>query len=204
MSSSAYVSAILRIARTSSTKLKAIVVITVRAYYFHDYIYITPILLLWNLSTLCVADHLWPLILRSFVAYWVLFGPAMCNRTSYAQVHDLPQNHSRINLESRLFSRLHIYYYIKAILLLRDLQTLCLSWITYDLLHSICSLFRWMYTRCMYIWSIRLPLVSLLPFFGYQLYYLLSVYSFILFVITDVTKFIILLIIIYFSHLLYS
>ena len=204
MSSSAYVSAILRIARTSSTKLKAIVVITVRAYYFHDYIYITPILLLWNLSTLCVTDHLWPLILRSFVAYWVLFGPAMCNRTSYAQVHDLPQNHSRINLESRLFSRLHMYYYIKPILLLRDLQTLCLSWITYDLLHSICSLFRWMYTRCMYIWSIRLPLVSLLPFFGYQLYYLLSVYSFILFVITDVTKFIILLIIIYFSHLLYS
>ena len=26
---------------------------------FHDYIYITPILLLYNLSSLCVVDHLW-------------------------------------------------------------------------------------------------------------------------------------------------
>ena len=46
---------------------KAIVVITRRAYCFHDciYIFITPILLLWDLSTLCVVNHLWPLILRS-------------------------------------------------------------------------------------------------------------------------------------------
>ena len=37
---------------------KAIVVITGRAHCFHDYIYITLILLLRDLSTLCVVDHL--------------------------------------------------------------------------------------------------------------------------------------------------
>ena len=41
---------------------KAIVVITGRAHCFHDCKYIAPILLLWDLSTLCVVDHLWPLI----------------------------------------------------------------------------------------------------------------------------------------------
>ena len=35
----------------------AIVVITGRASCFHDYIYVTPTLLLWDLSTLCVVDH---------------------------------------------------------------------------------------------------------------------------------------------------
>ena len=37
---------------------KATVVITRKAHCFHGYIYITPILLLWDLSTLCVVDHL--------------------------------------------------------------------------------------------------------------------------------------------------
>ena len=40
---------------------KATGVITRRAHCFHDCIYINPILLLWDLSTLCVVDHLWPL-----------------------------------------------------------------------------------------------------------------------------------------------
>ena len=44
---------------------KAIVVITGRACCFHDTIYIMSVLLLWDLSTLCVMDHLWPLILHS-------------------------------------------------------------------------------------------------------------------------------------------
>ena len=41
---------------------KAIVVITGRAHCFHDCIYITPILLLWDLRSLCVmfnSDHLY-------------------------------------------------------------------------------------------------------------------------------------------------
>ena len=41
---------------------KAIIVITGRAHCFHDNIYITLILLLWDFSTLCVVDHLSPLI----------------------------------------------------------------------------------------------------------------------------------------------
>ena len=40
---------------------KAIVVITGRTHCFHDNIYVTLILLLWELSTPCVVDHLWPL-----------------------------------------------------------------------------------------------------------------------------------------------
>ena len=46
---------------------KAIVVITGRANCFHDCIYIMPILLLPDLSTLCVVDHLWPLHIKSLV-----------------------------------------------------------------------------------------------------------------------------------------
>ena len=43
---------------------KAIVVITGRVHCFYDCIYITTILLLWDLSTVSVVDHLWPLIYR--------------------------------------------------------------------------------------------------------------------------------------------
>ena len=42
---------------------KAIVVITGRTHCFPDSIYIMLILRLWDLSTLCVVNHLWPLIL---------------------------------------------------------------------------------------------------------------------------------------------
>ena len=45
---------------------KAIVVITGRKHCFHDNIYIMFILLLWDLSILCVVDHLWPLILKEY------------------------------------------------------------------------------------------------------------------------------------------
>ena len=41
---------------------KTIVVVTGRAHCFHECIYFTPILFLWDLSTLCVVDHSWPLI----------------------------------------------------------------------------------------------------------------------------------------------
>ena len=36
--------------------------------------------------------------------------PTMCNHTSFAQEHDLPQSHSGDNQEGTLFSWLHIYY----------------------------------------------------------------------------------------------
>ena len=44
---------------------KAIVLITGRAHCFHDYMYITPILLLWDLSTLYVMNHLYIYIYNS-------------------------------------------------------------------------------------------------------------------------------------------
>ena len=44
---------------------KKIVVISRGKHYFNDYIYITPISCLWNLSTLCVIDRLWPYFNKS-------------------------------------------------------------------------------------------------------------------------------------------
>ena len=41
-----------------------IVIINRRAHFFHDYVYITPILLRQGLNILCVVDHLWPLWLH--------------------------------------------------------------------------------------------------------------------------------------------
>ena len=41
-----------------------IVMINRRAHCFHDYVYITPILLRQGLNILCIADHLWPLWLH--------------------------------------------------------------------------------------------------------------------------------------------
>ena len=50
---------------------KAIVVITGRAHCFHDCMYIMPILLLWDLSTLCVVNHLW-LFVYTFMYFYIL------------------------------------------------------------------------------------------------------------------------------------
>ena len=48
-------------------------VITGRAHCFHDNIYITLIWLLWDLSTLCVVHHLWPLIYILYIIYIIYF-----------------------------------------------------------------------------------------------------------------------------------
>ena len=57
---------------------KAIVVITGRAHCFHDCIYVTPILLLWDLSTLCGMDHLWPLIYIWYIYIYIIYKYIMC------------------------------------------------------------------------------------------------------------------------------
>ena len=48
---------------------KAIAVITGRVHCFDDNIYIMLIVLLWDLSTLCVVDHLWPLFWAKMFGY---------------------------------------------------------------------------------------------------------------------------------------
>ena len=69
---------------------------------------------LFEIWALCVSwityDHLY---YGPCLACWALFGsllPAMCNRTSCAQFHELPQYHCGDNREGALFSWLHIYY----------------------------------------------------------------------------------------------
>ena len=57
---------------------KAIVVITGRARCFHDNINITLILLLWDLRTLCVVDHLWPLMTASIYIYYYYYYYYYC------------------------------------------------------------------------------------------------------------------------------
>ena len=92
---------------------KVIVVMTNRAHCFHDYIYITPILLLHGLSTPCVVGHLLLLLLLllfGFVCTLSSLVPAMCNLTSLVQVHVLPQNHCGNDCERKWFSWLHTYY----------------------------------------------------------------------------------------------
>ena len=47
--------------------------ITERAHCFHDCIYIVPILLLWDLSTLCIVDHLWSQVLIYIYIYAYIY-----------------------------------------------------------------------------------------------------------------------------------
>ena len=89
---------------------KAIVVITGRAQCFHDCIYIMPILLWARCVSWITYDHLY---YAPCSACWALLGllvPAMCNLTSCAQAHELPQSHCGDNREGTMFSWLHIYY----------------------------------------------------------------------------------------------
>ena len=86
---------------------KAIVVITRRAHCYHGCIYITPTCFC-RFWTLCVSwityNHLY---YAPCFACWVHFGslvPAMCNRTSCAQVHELQQSHCGDNREGTLSS----------------------------------------------------------------------------------------------------
>ena len=86
--------------------------------WLHNYIYIMHILLLWDLNTWCVTDHLWPFIhsyllpASELLSFWACFGllvPAMCNHTSCAQVHVLPKSHCGDNWDGK---QIVIYIYI--------------------------------------------------------------------------------------------
>ena len=86
---------------------KVIVVTTGRTHYFHENIYIMLILLLWDLSILCVVITYNYLYFVPCLACWALFGslvPAMCNQTSCAQLHELSQSHCGDEREGTLFS----------------------------------------------------------------------------------------------------
>ena len=88
------------------------------------------------------------------LACWALFGSSVaatiCNRTSCAQVYELPQSHCGDNREVTLFSWLHIY--ITLILLLWDLSTLCVldHRIIYNHLHVY--IYKYMYIHNIYIY----------------------------------------------------
>ena len=96
------------------------------AHCLHDYIYIIPILLFWDLSTLCVGNHLWPLIscsLLSLLSTLWLIGTS----NVYPTVHRVPtcmSCHKPIVVIIGRAHYFHDYMYIMPILLLWDLSTL--------------------------------------------------------------------------------
>ena len=94
-------------------------VITGRAHClsFWLHTYITLISLLWDLSTLCEWVTFNQTCYAPSLTCWTFFGslaPAMCNRISCAQVHELSWGHWRIgnNREGTLSVFLTIYIYI--------------------------------------------------------------------------------------------
>ena len=93
---------------------KAIVVITGREHIVFKIAYMLCLSCFCEIWALCVSwityDHLY---YAHCLACWALLGslvPAMCNRTSCAQVHELTQSHCSDKREDTLFSWLHIYY----------------------------------------------------------------------------------------------
>ena len=69
---------------------------------FHDCMYITLILLSWDLSTLCVADHLWPLI-YIYIHIYIYTYTYILNIHIYIYIYrvyqkKLDQNKMSINL----------------------------------------------------------------------------------------------------------
>lgn len=79
---------------------KATVVIIEREHYFSWlHIYYVLTLFLWDLSTPCVVDHLWVLLLRSFLSLLSigLLKSSISICTSCILAHELPQNHSADN-----------------------------------------------------------------------------------------------------------
>ena len=141
---------------------KAIVEITGKTHCFDDFIYITPILFLWDLSTfVCHKSFmttyitLLPLHVKHSLIHcyqqlctWASDTRLHINRSSYAKMHQLPQSHCGDNGKDTLFSWFHICY---AHLASVRSEYFCVSWITYDHLY---------YAPCFACWAL---FASLLP-----------------------------------------
>ena len=111
----------------------------------HIYYAFMPIMLRQILSTLYVVNHFWILILRSMLCLLNTLGSlvlAMCNRTSSAQMHELPQSRCGDNREGTFFSWLHITLRSSSS---GRFSVLCVLWITYDHLY---------YTPCFACWAL--------------------------------------------------
>ena len=104
---------------------KPTVVITGRAYRFHDFMIYNIHHASARLRTFCVVDHLWKLIFCFLLSFLSIFfdslEPALYNSTSYIQVHKLLQSHCSDDPEGTLFSWFHIY--ITLILFLQGVST---------------------------------------------------------------------------------
>ena len=85
---------------------KATVVITERTHCFHDSIFITPILLLWNLSTLCVCvfwityNHLYIIYIYIYILHYIHISIY----NTYIYIH--------INIHIHTHIYIHIYIHI--------------------------------------------------------------------------------------------
>ena len=99
--------------------------------FFHGYIYITPMLLLWDLSTLYVVEHLLLLTLRSLFSLlntiWIiwLFGSLVPAMHTLHHGSKCMSCHEAIVVIIRRAYCFHDYIYITLILLPWIFRTLC-------------------------------------------------------------------------------
>ena len=87
--------------------------ITGRAHCFHDNIYIMLIFLLWDLSTQCVVDHLWPLNIYIYMFFNFHILRAPCTIYTHTDICIYIYIHTHIYICIYLY--IHIYilkYYI--------------------------------------------------------------------------------------------
>ena len=120
-------------------------VITGRAYRFHYFIYIyiyITLLASARLRALCVADHLWKLILCSFFGLFSILLIHWNQQWVTVQVHKLLQRFRSDDLEGTLFSWFHIC--ITLILLRQNFST----W------YMVVHLWILFYASCLAFWEL--------------------------------------------------
>ena len=116
---------------------KAIVLITEKTYCFQDYIYIMSTFLLWDLSTLCVVDHIWPLILCSLLG---LLSSLWFTGTSNVYMYNVCQSIWVATEPLWWYPEGYIVFMITlcptCFYEIWALWVLCVSWITYDHIYT--------------------------------------------------------------------
>ena len=83
-----------------------------RIYCFYGYICITPILLLWNFSTKCVLDHLWPLIyIHTYINIYIYICIYIYTYI-YMQIYVYRYLHIYMHIDIYIYINIYIYIYL--------------------------------------------------------------------------------------------
>ena len=94
---------------------KATVVITERTHCFHDSIFITPILLLWNLSTLCVCvfwityNHLYIIYIYIYILHYIHISIY----NTYIYIYTYKYTYTYTHIYTYIYTHKYMYIYNK-------------------------------------------------------------------------------------------